>query len=145
MKTIFAICLMSLATIASATTVKIYEAPAQSYYARYSRFSFGVNTALGRAWVEMTETTSSDEPDSTNSVKVSGLTYNSETGAVEFKSGDEVVDCAYVIERGRGIFKSTRIKETGRCSFEIEIINVPVDDGFYVKNVKYSQVYFIAE
>lgn len=146
MKTIFAICLMSLATMASATTVKIYEVASNELHAEENDFKYGVNTELGRAWVVAHETEEWSEPVSYDTnIKVNGLSYNAETGAIEFKSGSEVVECAFVVQRGRGIFKSTRINETGRCSFEVVITRKSVDDGFNVRNVKFSEVYFTAE
>jgi hypothetical protein len=104
--------------------------------------SFDINAELGRAWVNLEIDDSPSDPDSDSydkRVKVEGLSYDTKTKEIIYTSEDGLVTvCAETRTRGRGIFRSTRIKNTQACFFEEGKVVSSYDDGFYVRTRKYQ-------
>jgi hypothetical protein len=103
---------------------------------------FEINQDLGRAWVNVTESTSFGEEGYSNSfrMKVSGLRYDKELMSIIFERDGRIVECAKV-RIGR-VFKNEFIKESD-CTFEATTKKVKRDDGFEVKTYDVSTLYLV--
>lgn len=104
--------------------------------------TFAINPELGRAWVEVTFDPPSpeDRPDVVR-VQVPGLSYDADSGAIVFRKGDAIVECARVEPRGIGPFKRHAIAPTGRCELTHRYVQAPMDDGFVIENVRRFEVH----
>jgi len=141
MKKLLGTLLLTMTAVASANSVKIYST--WDYTAEITP-RFEINADLGRAWLEVEVDSCGMDPDCDSDevrVKVEGLKFNTELKQIELTQNGETFVCADVRTRGRGIFRSTRLRETGNCTFNkvIEIKNV--DDGFYIKRRKYQTIF----
>ena len=140
MKVLLTIALVLTSLTASAKTIRLKSM--WSGFADDIETKFMVNADLGRAWVNVITIHEWDEDDDYNDhfVKVEGLSYNTETKEVVFTDGTSEVVCATYSTRGRGIFRSTRIRNTGACTFKVIKEYRDVDDGYYVRTKKYDVV-----
>lgn len=140
MKTLLAGLLVLASVSASAKTIKLYSM--WDGFADAIETKFMVNADLGRAWVNVVTVHEWDEEDDYEDhfVKVEGLSYNQDTQEVVFTDGNTEVVCAAYSTRGRGIFRSTRLRNSGDCKFVVTKETRSVDDGFYVRTKKYEVV-----
>lgn len=141
MKKLLGLVLLSMTTMASAQSIKVYST---WLYTADITTKFAINADLGRAWLELEVDNCGMDPDCDTDevrVKVEGLSYNTELKQVEFSKDNKTVVCAIEKTRGRGIFRSTRLVETNECTFKnIEEVKM-VDDGFFIKKRKYQTVF----
>lgn len=140
MKTLLAALLVLASVSASAKTIKLYSA--WQGFADEINPEFMVNADLGRAWVNVVTVHDWDEDTDENDhfVKVEGLSYNQDTQEVVYTDGNSEVVCAVYSTRGRGIFRSTRLRNSGDCKFVQTTEVRSVDDGYYVRTKKYDVV-----
>ena len=127
MKTLIATVLTLSALNASAASIKVFETYAQSTLAG----SFGINEEMGRAWVEVAESSSwatDDSGPAYSRVKVSGLSVVG--GSVVLDVEGQQVECAKI--RPVGIFGYRVAKATGNCQFTTKIETRTTDNGFEV-------------
>ena len=107
---------------------------------------FEVNRDLGRAWVtvKITEPRRRDEPRrmETHRTLVEGLAFDTERGVITLDHGGQQIECATAIERGRFIFRHTRITNTN-CSFRSQIVTKEIDTGFEIIRKKRLQVFLV--
>ena len=146
MKTLlaFAIALTSLA--ASADMIKLTEFK-NNRDAELYRTTYRVNKELGRAWIEVTiaESSHGDLHYSDVRAKVPGLTYSAEiNGVVYNKNGEEVV-CGTFYNSRWTIDRGMSFKDTGRCNISTNKYTKKVDDGYYIKDVKMTEVLLTIE
>ena len=119
MKALLTIALVLTSLTASAKTINLFSV--RSGFADDIEAKFMVNADLGRAWVNVIIGQDwGDEYDETdNFIKIEGLSYDQETKEVVYTDGTTEVVCAAFSSRGRGIFRSTRIRNTNACSFKV--------------------------
>lgn len=140
MKKILTTLLVFASVSASAKTIKLYSA--WQGFADEINPEFVVNADLGRAWVNVITVHDWDEDtdEDDNFVKVEGLSYKQDTQEVIYADGNTEVVCAVYSTRGRGIFRSSRLRNSGNCKFIQTTETKSVDDGFYVRTKKYDVI-----
>lgn len=142
MKKLLGIMLLTMTSIASANTIKIYST--WDYTARITP-RFEINADLERAWLEIEVDSCGSDSDCESDevrVKLDGLTYDAVSKQIIYNSENVSIVCAEERTRGRGIFRNTRMIETGNCTFENKFEIKMVDDGFFIKKKKYQTLYF---
>ncbi len=125
MKTLIATVLALTTLNAIAASIPVFETTS------YSSLSgtFGINEEMGRAWVEVAESSASMSDDSGASytrVKVPGLSVVA--GVVVLEVEGQQVECAKI--RPVGIFRYRMAKPTGNCKFTTKVESRIFDDGF---------------
>jgi hypothetical protein len=139
MKTILTAMMLAFSLQSFAGEVVVYDAP--SYETRgYSdvKKSFGINNALGRAWVSLTFIPSYNEDllDSEARVLVPGLSYNVDTKEVVLAVAGEHIVCATV----KKIFFGTTIRATGKCAFKTSYYKVQHDNGYETETIEKMKI-----
>jgi hypothetical protein len=113
---------------------KVYYGNANDYdYYSFSSGSYEINKELGRAWVNLSF--SSSDPEGMGGdlkVKVPGMIYDQTTKEVVIETEAGRVICA----REKKILLIKTLKETGECKFKETFSTVEVDDGFHVRKVQ---------
>lgn len=112
-------------------------------FARALKASFQINRDLGRAWVEVSNhilIPKQEQHKFTKRFKVEGLSFDNVTNLIVMDGAE----CAKVEKRGRGIFSSDKISNTG-CQLALKEVMKEVDDGFEVRQVKMLQVVLTQE
>lgn len=127
MKTLIATVLALTTLNAIAASIPVYEG------GRYDVLSgsFGINEEMGRAWVEVAESSGSsvDDAISYSRVKLDGLSIVA--GSVVLAVDGQQVECAKI--RPVGIFRYRVAKATGNCKFTTKLETRVTDDGFEVR------------
>jgi hypothetical protein len=91
--------------------------------------AFGINEEMGRAWVEVSESSTFSSDDSGpaySRVKVPGLSIVA--GSVVLDVEGQQFECAKI--RPVGIFRYRVAKATGNCHFKTKVETRISDDGF---------------
>lgn len=135
MKTLI-IALVLLTSNAFAAKVQVAE---YSYNAAATassiKGSYGINTSLNRAWVEVTLQQSGDMGDDYDRVLVPGLSIVGDAVVLDVEG--QQVECAKV--RPVGIFRTLMARPTKNCKFTVAVKKTEVDNGFEVR-IKKSYV-----
>ncbi|MES2884191.1 MAG: hypothetical protein V4709_05270 [Pseudomonadota bacterium] len=134
---------LSAVTAVAVETTPIFKAPIAEQEASKSK-RFGINSELGRAWVEIDIYKDQAETSDTYRVAVPGLSYDKNVSQIVYSSEGKSVVCANVREAGGWIFKSQRIEPTGDCELTRKYVKVPIDDGFAVDVIEHFEVHFKA-
>ena len=134
---------VSAMTAVAAESTPIFKTPIAQQEASKSK-RFGINSELGRAWVEIDIYRDQVETSDTYRVAVPGLSYDKGVGQIVYSSEGKSVVCANVREAGSWIFKSQRIEPTGDCELTRKYVKVPIDDGFAVDVIEHFEVHFKA-
>jgi hypothetical protein len=124
----------------AANESRIFSAPASGFDAAKTK-SFAINPELGRAWVELTMDYSVSETSETIRIRVPGLAYDPQSRAVVLTTDDRSVVCASVAEKGWGWFRHQRIEPTGACALSARYVNVPVDNGFTIGELRHLEIH----
>jgi len=132
---------LSAVTASAADTTPIFKAPIGATEASKSK-TFGINTDLGRAWVEIDIYRDPSETTETYRVQVPGLSYDKDKAQVVYSSDGQTVVCANVRNTGGWIFKHQRVEPTGDCELTRKYVKVPVDDGFGIDVIEHFEVHF---
>lgn len=144
MKAVFLVLTVLLSFSASAGEIFIKEFPDVDLWGgAHISSEFEVNKELGRAWVKVSVSRDGDANE--YRVKIPGLTYNSATAAIEYEVDGQLVECAHIKVKGRGIFKNEMMKATERCEFIEKDIKRSYDDGFEIKTRRWTQVFLSVE
>jgi hypothetical protein len=106
---------------------------------------FEANEALGRAWVTITISRDPEATPDEERIKIPGLGYDAATSMITLEHEGQLVDCAKVVVKGRGIFKNRYIKPTGRCEFEKRVINYKYDNGFEIVKSSKTRIAIIVK
>ena len=142
MKLLFIV--LSLLSTAFASEIQVLDMNERDL--RNVSTTFEVNRDLGRAWVtvKITEPRRRDEPRrmETHRTLVHGLTFNADRGVITLDHEGQLIDCATATERGRFIFRHTRINNTN-CSFRTQIVTKEYDTGFEIIRKKRLQVFLV--
>lgn len=136
MKTLIASILAAASMNAFSASIPLHE-QRESYVYRVQG-SYGINEEMGRAWVELAIDTSTDVDSSPDYVKVKVPGMSIVGGSVVLNVEGQQVECAKI--RPVGIFRFRMAKATGNCQFKWKLEKRVVDDGFYVRTVKYVVV-----
>lgn len=138
MKQLLTVLLILTSVSASAKSITVFNKWAG--YADDMIPEFMVNKDLGRAWVNIVtvDDWGEDEYETDNFVKIEGLSFNQETQQIVYTDGTSEVVCATVRTRGRGIFRRTKIVNSGECNFVHTVERRSLDDGFRVSRRKYD-------
>jgi len=94
--------------------------------------AFEANEDMGRAWVEISITRDPEFSADEERVKIEGLSYDANTSMITLLHEGQLVDCALVKIKGRGVFQYRHVKPTGRCQFQEKVINYTYDNGFEI-------------
>jgi hypothetical protein len=109
--------------------------------------AFGINPDMGRAWIEVTVT--ANDPDGGLSdverIKLEGLTYDQQTGAINLDYEGKITTCAEYKTVGRSIFRQKIIKMTSKCKFEGRWRKFSYDNGFEMKETAAYDLFLIVE
>ncbi len=103
--------------------------------------SFGINSALGRAWVEIT--ISSYDPDGGSDeverLQIEGMSYDTVTKSINIDHEGKITTCAQLKTVGRSIFRRQELVMTSECKFSTRWRTENYDNGFeVVKREKYE-------
>ena len=128
MKTLIATVLALTTLNAVAASIPVFEG------SRYSVLegSFGINEEMGRAWVEVAESSGMSSDDSGpaySRVKLDGLSIVA--GSVVLAVDGQQVECAKI--KPVGIFRYRVARATGNCKFTTKLETRVTDDGFEVR------------
>lgn len=139
----FLVCLIfaTLSLTAWSETIKLMEFKSSLDKDVYS-VMFRVNKPLQRAWVEVSIGESYGDStyyDDTN-IKIEGLSYNPEINGVVYNNGSEEIVCGTFYNQRWVIDGGMSFRKTGRCEFETRHFKRAEDDGFYVRQVKMTEV-----
>jgi len=144
MKQIFLTIAILLTTTISAEEVKIAEFYADEVYSIESQFKF--NSELNRAWVESTVLTIPFDPEAINEgliyrIAVKGLSYQDSTKEIIYQNTNgSTIACVAAVSAKRNPTRYS-MKETKHCSFITKDVTRDIDDGFYIKKVKFLELY----
>lgn len=125
---------------AASSESRIFKAPASGFDAAKSK-RFAVNPELGRAWVELTMDYTLSETSETLRIPVPGLHYDAQRRAVVLETQGQSIVCAAVEQRGWGWFRHDRIEPNGSCILTARYVNVPVDNGFTIGDIRHLEVH----
>jgi hypothetical protein len=100
---------------------------------------FAINKDLARAWVEF-YINNNEEAASVTKVKVPGLTYDPHSKAIVIEHQGQLVECALLVIKGKGVFMREVLELTGRCEFITKWKTYSYDDGFEIKVMKIYQI-----
>src|SRR5262249_35735986 len=138
-----ALLIVSLAGVANAAQLIVFEAPLENGRREVSA-NFAVNRELGRAWIEVqVETPYQGEEPSVGEVTsraVEGLYYGQARKQVLYRNWTETVVCA---EDATFLWR-TYLKNTGQCLLTPRSEQRQVDDGFNIRNQTVAKVVFEA-
>lgn len=139
------VCLLSVS--ANAKEFKIAELGYYQVATSDVREEFEINEELGRAWVKLTANKRFDyESDSEEyRVKVPGLSFDVDSKTIVLDYEGQIIDCVQMITKGRGIFRRTIMKETGRCEFVQRWVTVTYDDGFEIRKTQKLHIFLNVE
>jgi len=146
MKTLLAFAIALTSLVASADVIKLTEFKNNRDLELY-RTTYRVNKELGRAWIEVTISDYKfDELHYSDvRVKIPGLSYSADiNGVVYNKNGEEIV-CGTFYNARWTIDMGMSFKETGRCNITTNNYSKKVDDGYYIKDVKMTEVLLTIE
>jgi hypothetical protein len=108
---------------------------------------FDFDRTSGRAWVEVALIDTSVRDDSPLSsiagrvsVKAPGLAWDPAGSRIAYRFGDREVTCATVAPRRVPIGPRDRVRATGACVIEGEVVKLARDDGFRVREVPHLQL-----
>ncbi len=102
--------------------------------------TFEVNRELGRAWVSLYfSSTSDDGAGHEERVKVDGMSYRAETKEVVLVAEGAEIVCAKVIEN----FFGTQVKPTRNCKIVEKNYFARVDDGFEIRKEARTRVMLV--
>ena len=142
--TMCALVVVSLAKVADAAQLIVFEAPISNWRQQVSA-DFAVNRELGRAWVDVhVEANDLGEgpPDrEVISKAVEGLYYDPARKQVLYRTATENVVCA---EDAKFLW-STYLKATGKCLLTPRSEQRQMDDGFNIRNLTVAKVVFEAQ
>ena len=153
-KFVFALAILSAASVAQASTVKVDSVDAVDSSAGFDvhvtlgKYKFEVNPSLGRARIDIGYDTdyqpSSDEGGSygpgEDDVLVPGLTFDKAASQVVFKGDDgKTTACADVQVTRNG--NKVRVKATGLCTLTSSIDDETSDDGWQITHHKVLNVF----
>lgn len=142
----FLFIVLSLLSTAFASEIPVVEMSERDL--RNVSAVFEVNKDLGRAWVtvKITEPRRRDEPrrQETHRTLVEGLAFDAARGVITLDHEGQLIECATAVERGRFIFRHTKITNTN-CSFRSQIVTKEYDTGFEIIKKKRLQVFLVVK
>jgi hypothetical protein len=144
MKKYLLICSLLMNCLAHSTEIKFAEFKADEVYDHSSTFNF--NSELGRAWVETNIQDHYNDPEAshfgtTYRFIVKGLSYDNTKKEVIYTNAKNVVSVCVAPVSKKYNPKKFVMKETKNCTFVTKKIKRQVDDGYYVQEVEYLELY----
>ena len=132
-------CLLAVisgAGVASAAPIVVLDAPIDEAESVSAKFDY--DSKLGRAWIDIDEVDNRYEetPVATVMKKVDGLSYDSETNQVLYRTGDRSIVCA----EEKSFLGIGALYNTGDCQLKVSVEERTVDDGFHPEKQSFVKV-----
>lgn len=142
MKMFFTLAVLLFSSVTFAAEIKIFDTVPYFNYG-YVTSKFEINRDLGRAWVEIeVQSANMEEMSDYYRQRVDGLSFDGEK--IVFEHEGQLIECATVKRKGRGIFKRESIKNTN-CEFKSKEVLVLRDNGFEIVKEKHLQVFLVTK